>query len=178
VRSDRNSNAPSGCQRGSATDSPGWPARDDGVGIGRQITHSQHSVIPRHRRLIPADPGQPGPVWVQSGTGHEIRAGDQQLTQFINHTTPSRTHHAAPPYSCTAVRASIPSGNRSVVMPSKLCRTNWVRPPLGRATLRPVDVTGVESDLGQPHRAGHDELGRDGGGPGSERLRAHLTDLR
>ena len=29
--------------------------------------------------MVPAHPGQPGPVRIQSGRGHEVRAGDQQI---------------------------------------------------------------------------------------------------
>ncbi|HZD15692.1 MAG TPA: hypothetical protein VE196_11345 [Pseudonocardiaceae bacterium] len=55
------------------------PTRDNGVCTGREIAHSKHGVVPRHRRVVPADPGQAGPVRVQSGGCHEVRAGDQQL---------------------------------------------------------------------------------------------------
>lgn len=55
------------------------PTRDNSVCTGREIAHSKHSVIPRHRRVVPAHPGQPGPVRIQSRGGHEVRAADQQL---------------------------------------------------------------------------------------------------
>ncbi len=47
----------------------------------------------------------------------------------MNHTRPSLTHHAPPPYSWTAVRAFQPSGSTSTGAAPELSRTSWVRPP-------------------------------------------------
>ncbi|HET9116884.1 MAG TPA: hypothetical protein VFN75_02215, partial [Pseudonocardiaceae bacterium] len=50
------------------------PTSDHGVYTARQITHGKHSVVPGHRRVVPAHPGQPDPVRVQAGRCHEVRA--------------------------------------------------------------------------------------------------------
>ena len=92
--------------------------------------------------------------------------------QSVNHTTPSRTHQAAPPYSWTAVRALRPSGSSSSVPPSARRRTSCVRPPsAGRPSAQTTSVAvvwAVHPHLAEADGRGHDDLGRHRGGPRAE----------
>ncbi len=78
MRSERNQSEPSGRQRGSDTDSP-RTAGHQGLLAGDQVAGAQLDVVPRHRRVVPLQPGQRHAVRVQPRRGHEVRAADQHL---------------------------------------------------------------------------------------------------
>jgi hypothetical protein len=91
----------------------------------------------------------------------------------VNQTTPSRTHHAAPPYSWTAVRAFKPSGSRSTQTPSAPRRTSWVRPPsLGRPS---AHTTESPSTASSPSRTASATTSSDVNGVGQDPYGADVT---
>ena len=85
-------------------------------GRGRRRPSGRRAARRARRSAVPASP---------PGSSRYSRWS----AQLTNQITPSRTHHAPPPYSWTAVRALKPSGSRSVPVPSASRRTSWVRPP-------------------------------------------------
>ena len=83
--------------------------------------------------------------------------------------TPSRTHQAAPPYSCTRGAGVHALGQQVGGGAVGGAADQLGAPALGRSALGPHHVVAVDRELTEPHGGRDDELGGDRGGPGTER---------
>jgi hypothetical protein len=111
-----------------------------------------------------------------TGSGCGLPASRRYIrwsAKFVVNTVSPRTHHAPPPYSCTRVRALIPSGRRSRGTPPGSRRTICSRPPsAGLVSLHQVTPPSAQICVGRdpavttcsaPTGEGHVPYGRVGG---------------
>ncbi len=75
------------------------PVRPEHTALA-DLGHTQLGAVPRHRRVVPADPGRVPTIRADLGTGHEVVAGGEHQHRVLVHGRRARTRqrHQLPPH--------------------------------------------------------------------------------